>query len=653
MKKLIFFLAALFALPTYAASPCIWGGEYVKCLPESGIFLDDGRGLYLSPDTDATHYVNLQSADSMTNGYTLKFPAAGPGTGQALYSEFGTAQLNWYTPFTTTTFTDYKTSLPMKYSAAAASTANIASLSGDPGLVDGVDFSSGGNLLLKNQTTKSENGLWLVNPFGAWTRDSTMPDNTSSALSSVIGVDLGGTVNGGTIWFARNNGGDIDFVQIPTTNTNAPLTSGLDLVTTTGGRFTTNTITGTGDGVRANTPTLITPVLGVATATSINKMAITAPASGSTLAVADGKTFTVNQTMTFNGTSGTAFTFPSTSQSLVGATNAIAVSNKTLDNSNSYTSKAGQFALQDDSDTTKQALFDLSGISTATARGYTFPNASGTLALTSNKLSAFASTTSSELAGVISNETGSGALVFGTSPTFTTSYLLAGSSSGTTTVQATAAASGTLTLPAVTDTLAVKGANTFTAAQTISDATDATSTSTGAAIVSGGIGVAKAVYAGTVSTFTQGIKVKNTGAGSTTLSWYEEGTWTPAGALVTAGNSSNSNQVGHFTRIGNRVFISGSFVFTKGTGTGSFSITSTGLPAASSTANLYQALTIYGDGGLGNNGGRVFQARTQLGSTTFYIGAWDEGGAAGAITTANDTYLSTTATIYITGSYEI
>jgi hypothetical protein len=41
-------------------------------------------------------------------------------------------------------------------------------------------------------------------------------------------------------------------------------------------------------------------------------------------------------------------------------------------------------------------------------------------ALTTNPLSQFAATTSSQLAGVISDETGTGSLVFGTSPTFTT-----------------------------------------------------------------------------------------------------------------------------------------------------------------------------------------------------------------------------------------
>lgn len=74
--------------------------------------------------------------------------------------------------------------------------------------------------------------------------------------------------------------------------------------------------TGTGVNVFATTPTLVTPVLGVATATSINKMAITAPATSSTLAVADGKTFTVNNTLTLAGTDSTTQTFPSTSATI-------------------------------------------------------------------------------------------------------------------------------------------------------------------------------------------------------------------------------------------------------------------------------------------------------------------------------------------------
>ena len=53
----------------------------------------------------------------------------------------------------------------------------------------------------------------------------------------------------------------------------------------------------------------------------------------------------------------------------------------------------------------------------------TLPAATGTVALTANKLSDFAATTSLELKNTISDETGSGALVFATSPTLVTPAL--------------------------------------------------------------------------------------------------------------------------------------------------------------------------------------------------------------------------------------
>lgn len=71
--------------------------------------------------------------------------------------------------------------------------------------------------------------------------------------------------------------------------------------------FTSTTLT---------SPTLVTPVLGVATATSINKVTITAPATSATLTIADGKTLTVNNSITFAGTDATTMTFPATSASI-------------------------------------------------------------------------------------------------------------------------------------------------------------------------------------------------------------------------------------------------------------------------------------------------------------------------------------------------
>ncbi len=68
-------------------------------------------------------------------------------------------------------------------------------------------------------------------------------------------------------------------------------------------------MTGTGKWVFDGSPTLVTPTLGVSTATSINKVSITTPATGSTLTIADGKTCTVSNTLTLTGTDGSSVNF--------------------------------------------------------------------------------------------------------------------------------------------------------------------------------------------------------------------------------------------------------------------------------------------------------------------------------------------------------
>ncbi len=74
--------------------------------------------------------------------------------------------------------------------------------------------------------------------------------------------------------------------------------------------------TGTNLLVFATSPTLTTPVLGAATATSINKVAITAPATSATLTIADGKTLTASNSITLAGTDATTMTFPTTSKTI-------------------------------------------------------------------------------------------------------------------------------------------------------------------------------------------------------------------------------------------------------------------------------------------------------------------------------------------------
>lgn len=118
--------------------------------------------------------------------------------------------------------------------------------------------------------------------------------------------------------------------------------------------------TGTGSIVFSNSPTLVTPTLGVASATSVNKLTITAPATSATLTLDNGSTLATSGAFstTITATANTTVTLPTT----------------------------------------------------------------GTLATTAN-LSQFSSTTSAQLAGVISDETGTGNLVFSNSPTLVSPIL--------------------------------------------------------------------------------------------------------------------------------------------------------------------------------------------------------------------------------------
>lgn len=107
---------------------------------------------------------------------------------------------------------------------------------------------------------------------------------------------------------------------------------------------------------------------------------------------------------------------------------------------------------------------------------------SGTLANRETNLSQFAATSSVQLAGVINDETGSGSLVFATSPTLTTPTI--GTINGST------AASGTLTLRSTSSSTKA------TAGVLMTDNISSSSSTTGSLVVTGGVGVSGNLYAG-------------------------------------------------------------------------------------------------------------------------------------------------------------
>jgi hypothetical protein len=126
--------------------------------------------------------------------------------------------------------------------------------------------------------------------------------------------------NGKTVW-VYNNGTDVVTAvdHIPS------LTLGAALPVASGGTGAT-TSTGSGAVVLATSPTLVTPVLGVAAATSVNKVAVTAPATSATLTLADGSSLITSggHSLTLTTTATTSVTLP-TSGALTNTGKAIAM----------------------------------------------------------------------------------------------------------------------------------------------------------------------------------------------------------------------------------------------------------------------------------------------------------------------------------------
>jgi len=143
--------------------------------------------------------------------------------------------------------------------------------------------------------------LYLINNGLA---DAVTVKNTSGT---------GIAVPAGKSMFVYNNGTNV----VDATTHLSSLTLGSALPVASGGTGVTSS-TGSTAVVLSNSPTLVTPVLGVASATSINKVALTAPATGSTLTIADGKTLTASNSLTLAGTDSTTMTFPSSSATVAG-----------------------------------------------------------------------------------------------------------------------------------------------------------------------------------------------------------------------------------------------------------------------------------------------------------------------------------------------
>ena len=135
-------------------------------------------------------------------------------------------------------------------------------------------------------------------PFAAGISSTLTTDSSSTTTGSIItagGVGIAKALYVGT-----------------TSNFAGAATFGSTI--TYGGVTLTAAVTGTGKMVLDTSPTLVTPVLGVATATSINKLTLTTPATSATLTVADGASLVTSgaYSLTLTATALTNVTFPTT-----------------------------------------------------------------------------------------------------------------------------------------------------------------------------------------------------------------------------------------------------------------------------------------------------------------------------------------------------
>ena len=177
--------------------------------------------------------------------------------------------------------------LDVKQSVRAATTANIT-LSGTQ-TVDGVSLVAGDRVLVKNQTTGSENGLYVVVDGGAWTR-TTDADSDSEVTAGLFTFVTEGTSYADTGWVISTN----DDITVGTTAITFTQFSGAGVISAGDGLVQNGTvfdIVGTSDRITVNADSIdiAATYVGQSTITTVGTIT-TGTWNGTTIDVSYGGT---------------------------------------------------------------------------------------------------------------------------------------------------------------------------------------------------------------------------------------------------------------------------------------------------------------------------------------------------------------------------
>jgi len=255
------------------------------------------------------------------------------------------------------------------------------------------DESGSGALLFAGAALGTPASATLTNATGLPVGTGISGLGTSVATALAVNVGSAGAVlvNGGVL--GTPSSGTL------TNATGLPIASGVSGLATGAATFLATPSsanlaalltdeTGTGAVVFASSPTLVTPTIGDATATTLNKVTITPPASSCTLTIANGKTLIASNSLTFTGTDNSSVAF--------GAGGTVLYNGGALGTPSSGT------------------LTNATGL----------PISSGVSGLGTGAATFLATPSSANLAAMLTDETGSGVVVFGTSPTITDMFLV-------------------------------------------------------------------------------------------------------------------------------------------------------------------------------------------------------------------------------------
>lgn len=201
--------------------------------------------------------------------------------------------------------------------------------------LDGISPALNDRVLLKDQTTQLQNGIYTVTTLGTAGTPFVLTratDSDNSVKGAVVAGDFvyvsGGTANGGQGWVMNSAGTATQgVIKLGTDSLNWVQFSGISDVTAGAGLTRSGNVlaVGAGTGVSVDASSVS---IGQAVATSsavtfasVNKVAITAPATNATLTLADGSTLATSggNSITLTSTAATNVTLPTSGTLLTSA----------------------------------------------------------------------------------------------------------------------------------------------------------------------------------------------------------------------------------------------------------------------------------------------------------------------------------------------